>query len=130
MTNLWLKIRIWTKVVVFSAVGLYALAFVVSNWDVHVPRVTIPLITAYYDVPLLTVLLMTAVVSVVGTWLLGTIVRTVRQLKDMRSRGRTAKLEKEMAQMKAKAGMLQTKAPEPVAPAKPAAMDDDDEDEE
>jgi hypothetical protein len=130
MTNLWLKIRIWTKVVVFGAVGLYALAFVVSNWDVHVERVTIPLIKAYYNVPLLTVLLMTALLSVVGTWLLGTIVRTVRQLKEMRTRGRTAKLEKEMAQMKAKAGMLKTKEPEPAATAKPTAVDDDEEDEE
>jgi hypothetical protein len=125
MTNVWLKIRIWTKVVVFSVVGIYALLFVVKNWNVTVSRVTIPFVTEYHDSQLLAVLLGTAAISIIAWSLLRTIAKTARQLKDMRGRSRTAKLEKEVAQMRAKAGRLQTREPDAAAPGSKRVVPED-----
>lgn len=130
MNNWWLKIKIWTKVAVFGVVGLYVIVFLLKNWDAKVePAVYFPFVHNYDHPQLLTVLLITAVVSIFGSWLIRTIFRTIRQVRDLRARGRTAKLEKEMAEMKAKAGMLQTKEPgaaAPLTPGPPPAADEAD----
>jgi len=53
--------------------------------------------------------------GVVVTVLLATTLRTLRQIRDLRSRSRTERLEREVADMKAKASMLRTRTPtEPV----------------
>jgi hypothetical protein len=63
------------------------------------------------------VLLVTAVISIFGWWLLRTVLKTLRQWRTLQDRSRTVKLEKEMAEMKAKAGMLQTReTPMPTSP--------------
>jgi len=119
MGNLWLKIKVGTKIALFALLSLAVLIFVVQN--VNKP-VTIWL---WNDIQttLLRVLFFTALVSVVFTILIGTAFRTVRQIKELRARNRSFKLEQDLADMKAKAAMLQTKPPggsstslDPVAP--------------
>jgi hypothetical protein len=51
----------------------------------------------------------TVLVSVIFTVMLGTTFRTVRQIREIRARSRAEKLEQEVAEMKMKASMLQTK---------------------
>jgi len=119
MGNLWLKIKVGTKIALFALLSLAVLIFVVEN--VNKP-VTIWL---WNDISttLLRVLFVTALVSVVFTILIGTAFRTARQIKELRARNRSFKLEQDLADMKAKAAMLQTKPPgassvalDPIAP--------------
>ena len=62
---------------------------------------------------MLLVLLLTAVFSVFGWWLFRTVFKTLRQLRDVKDRARLERLEREQADMKAKAAMLQTRPSPP-----------------
>ena len=116
MGNLWLKIRIWTKVVVISALVIYVILFTYNNakeqvtlwyWFGHGPQTN-----------LLLGVLCSVVAGVVGTILARTTVRTIRQVQDLQDRARSQKMDRDMAEIRAKAAMLQTKAT-PVASAAP-----------
>src|SRR3954465_2400607 len=97
MGNLWLKIKVGTKIALFALLSLAALIFVVQN--VNKP-VTIWLWNDI-ETTLLRVLFVTALVSVVFTILIGTAFRTVRQIKELRARNRSLQLEQDLAAMKA-----------------------------
>jgi hypothetical protein len=127
---MWEKLKFYTRVTLFSIVALYVLIFVIKNYDVHLDK-KLNLIFAEYDRPnALLVLIFTAIFSIIAWWLFRTIFKTVRQFRTMQERARTARLEKEVAEMKAKAQMLQSKAttippssssPTPAATHTPAA---------
>lgn len=108
MGNMWLKIKIWTKGIIFGALVLYSLLFFYNNssrepvrfwyWFGREPQAS----------PL--VLIMAAFLAgVVVTILVRTTLKTLRQVQDLRNKGRIDRLEREHAAMKAKAAMLQTK---------------------
>jgi uncharacterized integral membrane protein len=109
MNNLWLKVKIWTKGLLFGAVILYALLFLYNNsgrdpvkfwyWFNKEPNAS----------PLLLVFL-AFVAGVIATILVRTTFTTVRQIRDVRNQSRLERLEREHAEMRAKAAMLQTKA--------------------
>ena len=105
--NLWLKIKIWAKVMTFSVIALYVLAFVLKNSGESVP------LWIWFgpekQVALLVLLLTTFLTGVIGTLLVRTIFKTMRQIREAGERGRSQKLEREIADMKAKAGRLQTR---------------------
>ena len=105
MNNLWLKIKIWTKLTIFALLTLAALLFVINN--VNKP-VTIWLWNDY-PTTLLKVLFFTMLFSAILTLLLATALRTVRQIRELRARSRSERLEREVEDMKTKAAMLQTK---------------------
>lgn len=107
MQNLWLKIKIWTKVVVAALIALYLLVFVVENggrqakfwyWINH-----------DYETSLLSLVFVAFLIGGLVAILATTTFRTIRQIRDLRARNRTAKLEAEVRDMKTKAAMLQTK---------------------
>jgi uncharacterized integral membrane protein len=125
MGNLWLKIRIWTKVIVVTAVVLYVILFTYNNaqervnlwyWFGHTPQTN-----------LLLAVLCSFVAGVLGTILARTTIRTINQVQELKDRARNQKMDRDMADLRAKAAMLQTKqppapvpvpAPEPEAPPK------------
>ncbi len=110
MGNFWFKVKLWTKSIVFGLIGLYVIVFISSNWGVTVNGdLNLVFIHRYPSPPILGVLFFTSVLSIVGWWLFRTVLKTVRQFREMRQRNRTTRLEKEVAEMKAKAGMLQSK---------------------
>jgi hypothetical protein len=105
MNNLWLKIKVTFKILVASAVGLYVLIFVINNggrtakfwfW-----------FGRDYDYSLLFLVTLAFFIGVIVTILAATTFRTIRQIRELRARGRTQKLEREIADMKSKASMLQ-----------------------
>ena len=107
MGNLWLKIKVWTKIVIASAIGLYVLIFILKNGGR-----TAPFWFWFYrddEHSLLFLVLLAFVIGVVVTILAMTTLRTLRQVKDLRSRSRSERLEREISDMKSKAAMLQTK---------------------
>ena len=107
MANLWLKIKIWTKVTLFAFLAFYILVFVVKNGDRQ---------SKFwywfgrdYDVPLLFLVLFAFLSGCLTAILLSTTFRTIRQVKELRARSRSERLEREVEDMKTKAAMLQTK---------------------
>jgi hypothetical protein len=112
---MWEKLKLYTKVTLFGAMALYVLTFVILNRERAVDGELKLIFTSFNRPSILLVLPVTAVLSIVAWWLIRTIFKTLRQFRTLRERSRTAKLEKEVADMKAKAGMLQTR--ETIAPA-------------
>jgi uncharacterized integral membrane protein len=111
MGNLWLKIKIWTTVSFFSLVVLYMLIFVAKNstesvkfwfWFNHTTDTSVLLFSLY-----------AVLGGIVFTVLVSTTFKTIRQFRDLRDKGRVDRIDREVADMKAKAAMLR---PKPVAP--------------
>jgi len=107
MGNLWLKIKVGTKIAIFVILLIATLLFVFNNSNKPVKI----WLWNEYDITLLKVLFFTVLVSVIFTILIGTAFRTVRQIKEIRARSRSQRLEEEIRDMKSKASMLQTRAP-------------------
>ena len=109
MTNLWLKLRVWTKVIVVLALFLYAIVFVYQNsarpvkpwfWFGREP-----------DTSVLVLVLCAFLLGVIGTVLFRTTFKTIRQIRNLAERTRSERLEREVADMRAKAAMLRSRAP-------------------
>jgi uncharacterized integral membrane protein len=108
MNNLWLKVKVWSKLVLFVLGAAYLLLFFLNNSGQSV-RLWVFFGHEYPAIPLLLLVFVTFAVGVVIMLLIGTIRNTIRQVRELRQRGRAAKLERDMADMKAKAGRLQTR---------------------
>ena len=107
MGSLWLKIKIWTKSIIFGAILLYALLFLLKNSG---QKVTLWYWIGYEnEVSMLVLVVITFFAGVIGTILVRTTFTTVRQIRDLRTRSRIDRLEREQATMKSRAAMLQTR---------------------
>jgi uncharacterized membrane protein YciS (DUF1049 family) len=116
MDNLWLKIKFWTKLSITGLVALYIAFFIGKNSDR-----TAKFWYWYnrdYTISILVLAACSLLGGVIATLLIRTTFRTLRQFREMRSRSVTERLEREVADMKVKAAMLQTRSPttQPVAP--------------
>ena len=104
---MWLKIKVWTKIVLFALLALYALVFLVKNSGREVQ------FWYWYNrdpqLPVLTLVLATFVVGVIGTILIRTTFKTLRQVRELQSRGRSERLQREVDEMKMKAATLRTR---------------------
>jgi len=109
MNQTWAKIVAWTKITVISLVAIYVMAFFIANRNANVNPALDFIFWRWESPKVLLVLLLTALFSIIGWWLFRTIFKTMRQLNESRTRSRVAKTEREIADMKAKAAMLQTK---------------------
>ena len=109
---MWLKIKIWTKTIVVGALVLYALLFILNN-SVQAVKFWY-WFNRQYETSMLVLIVITFLAGVIGTLLVRTTFTTMRQIREARARSRTDRLEREVADMKAKAAMLKTKTvPEP-----------------
>ena len=105
MKGYFLKAWLWIKSILLGAVVLYIALFVLNNnnketkvwwWFNREPAVS-----------LLSLIFTVLAMGVLVTLLVRTIVTTVRQIQETRARTRTMRLEREVAEMRAKAEMLQ-----------------------
>jgi hypothetical protein len=112
MGNVWLKIKVWTKIGIFVLALIYLIIFIYNNsgqplkvwvWFGH-----------QWDTSALEIIPTLLVAGAVGIWLIRMAIRTVRQIKQIRMEDLDVQTQKDVADLKAKAGMLQTK---PVATA-------------
>ena len=115
MGNLWLKFKIWTKVLLVVLALAYVISFAVANSEnqatfwyfVRTPTVTTSVLK----------LVLVAFLSGVAVAILArTTFRTVSQIRELKARQSAERREKEIEEIKAKAGMLRAK-PEPDGPA-------------
>lgn len=108
MNGFWQKFLAIVKFVVLGLLLIHVLLFIVLNMSAVVDT-QLNLIYRKYDRPnFLLVMLLTSVLSIFGWWLFRVSLRTIRQINDSNSRSRTLKLERDMAEIKSKAAMLQT----------------------
>jgi lysylphosphatidylglycerol synthetase-like protein (DUF2156 family) len=108
MGNVWLKLKIWIKVVLLAIVLLYVLFFVYKNakepvklwyWYNHQPQTTVLMLA-----------LCSFLAGIAGTLLVRTTFATIRQVNELKGRQRTQRLDRAVADMQAKAAMLRTKS--------------------
>src|SRR5690349_15378902 len=100
MSNVWLKMKVWTKIGIFFLLAVYALFFIWFNssnaakfwwWFGHDD-----------PMPVLWLTVFAFLTGVIGTILLRTTFKTIRQFREMRNRSASEQLAKEVAEMKAK----------------------------
>lgn len=106
MGNLWLKIKVWTKGILGLIVLLYALFFAYNNSDPTTVWLWFGHSPTYSKLVLLAIAFFAGVIC---TILVRTTMRTLRQIRDLQSKSRTDRIERELADMKQKASRLQTK---------------------
>lgn len=109
MKTTWTKIKLWTKMTIFGAVAVYLIAFIIANRNAHISPALDFLFKDYQNAPALLVLLLTGVFSIFGWWLFKTLFRTFRQMRDVGRRAHLERIEREHAEMVAKAAKLQTR---------------------
>jgi uncharacterized integral membrane protein len=114
MNNLWLKIKVWTKVGVLAVVAIYLLVFLIQNlsndatfwwWFGHETTHSV-----------LVLILLSFMVGALAMLFARTAMSTFKQVREMLNRTRTEQLHRDVADMKQKAGMLNTREPLPPAP--------------
>jgi uncharacterized integral membrane protein len=110
MNEIWLSIKAWIKGIIFSLILIYAILFVYNNsgkdvdfwwWFKHLHHTSVFLLVAG-----------AFFAGVLCTIVVATTLKTLRQIRDLRSRSRRDKLERNLADMTAKAAMLQTRPTE------------------
>jgi lysylphosphatidylglycerol synthetase-like protein (DUF2156 family) len=106
MGNVWLKIKVWTKGIVALLTIVYALLFIYNNskptevwwwFDRRFNSSTVVLIAIAF------------LAGIISAVLTRTTIRTLQQVRDLRSKSRTERIERDLAEMKQKASRLQTK---------------------
>lgn len=107
MGNLWLKIRVWTKITVFFLLLLYVLFFVYENNAKKVAFWYFPSREAQTSVLMLAFYAFAG--GVIGFLLVRTTFNTVRQFRGLREKTLSERREREMADMRAKEAMLRRK---------------------
>lgn len=108
MGNLWLKIKVWTKITLFLLLVIYVLIFITENNSQKVEFWFFPTKpAAETSVFLLTLYAFLA--GVIGFVLVRTTFATIRQVRDLQHKTRTERLEREMAEMRTKAALLRPK---------------------
>jgi uncharacterized integral membrane protein len=117
MNEIWLSIKSWTQRLVLAALVIYAGVFVYNN------RTEVKFWYWYQHTRSTTVFVLTAGAFTAGMIfmvLLSTAYKTLNQIRELRSRSRHEKMERELADMKAKAAMLQMRPAGTTAPSQEA----------
>lgn len=104
---MWLKIKVWTKITIASLLAIYALIFFLKN--------TTQDITLWWwfnktnNTSVFTLAFFAFVSGVIATILLRTTLTTAKQIREMRKRSISQKVQRDLAEMKIKAGLLQSR---------------------
>jgi uncharacterized integral membrane protein len=107
MANFWLKLKIWTKGILFCVLFLYILLFVFFNQGNHAKLWAYPGKTI--ESTTLLVSLFAFVAGMIVIVLIRTTLVTARQVRELKERSRSAKLERAVQDMQNKAAMLRAK---------------------
>lgn len=115
MGNLWLKIKVWTKLALFAMLTVYVLTFIAKNIgpkvDLWVWYFTTPI-----SMPVLLLTLVAFLIGILGTILSRTTYKTIRQLRELSEKNRAVRLDRQVTEMRTKAAMLRSRGgPDPDA---------------
>ena len=106
MGNFWLKVKVWTKGIVALLLAIYAILFVYNN---SADATVWWWFNRSFKSTTVVLIIIAFLAGAITTVLVRTTLRTLRQMRDLRSRSRTDRMERELADMKQKAARLQTK---------------------
>ena len=104
---MWLKIKVWTKVIVASVLALYALLFIYNNsgqpvqfwwWFNHTQPASVFTLSS-----------LAFAAGAIAAVLIRTTWKTYTQIRELQRRSRAQKMERDLADMKSKAAMLKTR---------------------
>jgi hypothetical protein len=109
MANAFLKVKVWSKVILFGLVLVYITVFIVQNSENHATLWVWFGRGRDVQTSVLKLVLVAFALGVVGTLLVRTSFRTLRQIREVRDRSRTERMERELVDMKTKAGMLRSR---------------------
>ena len=115
MSNAILKIKVWTKVVLFGLILVYITVFIIQNSENHAQLWVWFGRGKQVQTSVLKLVLAAFLLGVVGTLLVRTSFRTVRQIREVRERGRAERMERDLVDMKTKAGMLRSRGADETA---------------
>ncbi len=122
--NLWLKIRVWSKIIFFSIIALYILLFALNNLTTKTKLWVFFGQEWTFESSVLLMALGAFVLGIIATLLTRTIFRTMAQLREMKRK----RMEKEAVAIISRASKLRTREHTmPTAkqdPAFPVVMDD------
>jgi hypothetical protein len=107
MSHLWLKIKVWTKIILVTLVTIYILLFIINNSDY--PATLWLFIKKEHTTSVLWLTMISFIAGAATTLLAKTLISTVSQLKQIKAQKAHEDLKKSVADMQAKAAMLQTK---------------------
>jgi len=107
MANFWLKLKIWTKIILSGLIAIYVLAFILENHGNEAKLWIFPNKT--YDSTTLVVAFFSFLAGMIVIVLIRTTLVTARQVRDLKERTRSAKLERAVQDMQNKAAMLRAK---------------------
>lgn len=102
-----LRIWIWAKIILLGIVLLYTLLFVFKNSSEGMELWYFP--NRIAPVPVLVALIGAFLLGSLLTILVRLVFNTIRQMRSARDRDRTARLEREIADMRTKASTLRTR---------------------
>ena len=109
MSDVWLKVKAWTKGIIFALLAIYVILFAYNNsgdsilfwwWFDHSHRMS-----AFF------LALVSFVAGGLCAFLISTTWRTLRQIRDVQAGRRLDKLERQQADVRTKAAMLHTAPP-------------------
>jgi hypothetical protein len=106
--SLWLKIKVWAKLLLFAALVIYVITFIAKNIEPQV-QLWVWYFEPRLDISVLLLVLVTFLIGVIGTVLSRTTFATLRQLREIRQRSRSERLEREVEEMRTKAAMLRSR---------------------
>lgn len=109
MKDLWLKIKIWTKLLALGFLVVYAFLLYWKNAGGAANVDFWYWFNCRWTTTPLSLVLASFLAGAILALLARTFFVTIRQLKQAREAAKTAQMQKDLADMKAKAGMLQTK---------------------
>ena len=106
MGNLWLKIKIWTKVTLILLILIHVVVFAVKNSE---PQATVSFWyffqTTLWSTSVLNLLLLAFLAGILTALLTRTALRTVSQFRELKHRQVTEQREKELESLKAQANL-------------------------
>jgi uncharacterized integral membrane protein len=109
MANAFLKVKVWSKVILFGLILVYVTVFIVQNSENKATLWVWPGRDRPLETSVLKLVLVAFLLGVVGTLLVRTSFRTLRQIREVRDRSRSERMERDLMDMKTKAGMLRSR---------------------
>jgi uncharacterized integral membrane protein len=97
MNDLWLKIKLWTKVIITGIAALFFLVFLFKNSGVPIQI----WLWNVYQTTLLRLIFYVFVGGILTAFMAQTTVKTLYQFRTLRARAATARAEQQLADLKA-----------------------------
>ena len=120
MSDIWIKIKFWTKATLITLLAIYGALFIYNNTGVSREVTFWWWIQKEPKTSVFVLAFLSFLTGIIATLLVRTTFTTMKQFRLLRA----AKANRELAEMQTKAARLQTRSTNPPAPPSPSAAPD------